>query len=309
MSVPAAYLAVVLIWSTTPLAVKWSGEGPGFLLGVLGRMSLATILCLALVAALRLEFPWHRDARRAYYAGALGAYAAMLLIYWAAQYVPSGLISVLFGLSPLVTALLAAPLLGERAFTPARLAGMVVALAGLIVIFGASLAFDPHMAAGLAALCASVVLQSLSLVLIKRHAGPLPSLSVTTGALAIATPLFFLTWLVFDHHAPAQLPTRALASIVYLGVIGSVIGFTLFFYVLKHVSAHTSALITLITPVLALLLGAAINHEHVSLRIGAGTALVLGGLALHLWSGMPGRLRPVQVQAPNDQPQQQGETP
>jgi len=111
MSVPAAYLAVVLIWSTTPLAVKWSGEGPGFLLGVLGRMGLATILCLALVAAMRLEFPWHRDARRAYYAGALGAYAAMLLIYWAAQYVPSGLISVLFGLSPLVTALLARPLL------------------------------------------------------------------------------------------------------------------------------------------------------------------------------------------------------
>ena len=87
-----------LIWSTTPLAVKWSGEGPGFLLGVLARMGLATFLCLALVAVLRLEFPWHQIARRAYYAGALGAYAAMLLVYWAAQYVPSGLISVLFGL-------------------------------------------------------------------------------------------------------------------------------------------------------------------------------------------------------------------
>jgi len=117
------------------------------------------------------------------------------------------------------------------------------------------------------------------------------------GALAIATPLFFLTWLVFDHHAPAQLPARALASIIYLGVIGSVLGFTLFFYVLKHVSAHGSALITLITPVLALLLGAAINHEHVGPRIWAGTALVLGGLALHLWGGMLGRLLPARTRA------------
>jgi drug/metabolite transporter (DMT)-like permease len=185
--------------------------------------------------------------------------------------VPRGLISVLFGLSPLVTALLARPLLNERGLTAAHVTGMLVALAGLTLIFGASLASGPHMAAGLAALCASVVLQSLSLVLIKRHAGPLPSLSVTAGALAIATPLFFLTWLVFDHHAPAQLPTRALPA-MYTGVIGSAIGFTLFFYVLKHVSAHGSALITLITPVLALLLGATINHEHVGLRIWAGTA-------------------------------------
>ena len=70
------------------------------------------------------------------------------------------------------------------------------------------------------------------------------------------------------------------------------IGFTLFFYVLKHVSAHTSALITLITPVLALLLGAFINHEYLGLRIWAGTALVLSGLALHQWGGLLGRLVP-----------------
>lgn len=296
MSVPAAYLAVVLIWSTTPLAVKWSGEGPGFLLSVLGRMGLATILCLLLVRFLRLEFPWHRAARRAYYSGALGAYAAMLLIYWAAQYVPSGLISVLFGLSPLVTALLARPLLNERELTASHLGGMLVALAGLVVIFGASLAIGPHMAAGLAALCASVVLQSLSLVLIKRHAGPVPSLSVTTGALLVATPLFLLTWLLFDHHLPAALPARSLASIVYLGIVGSVIGFTLFFYILKHVSAHGSALITLITPVLALLLGATVNHEHVGVRIWTGAALVLGGLALHQWGGLLGRLLPARAE-------------
>jgi drug/metabolite transporter (DMT)-like permease len=302
MSVPAAYLAVVLIWSTTPLAVKWSSEGPGFLFGVLGRMSLATLLCLALVAALRVELPWHRAARRAYLSGTLGAYGAMLCIYWAAQYVPSGLIAVLFGLSPLLTALLAQPLLGERALTPARLAGMALGLAGLVTIFGASLSLGPRMAAGLAALCAAVLLQSLSLVLVKRYAGGLPSLSVTSGALLIVTPLYFFTWLAFDHHAPAQLPTRAVASIVYLGVIGSVIGFTLFFYLLKHVSAHSSALITLVTPVLALLLGTAVNHEQVGAPVWFGTALVLSGLALHQWGGRLGRLLPVRIGAENSDP-------
>ncbi len=289
MSVPAAYLAVVLIWSTTPLAIKWSGEGPGYLLGVLGRMALGTVLCLALVAILRTAFPWHTAARRAYYSGALGVYAAMLLVYWAAQFIPSGLISVLFGLSPILTALIAIPLLRERGPTTAHWLGMIVALAGLAVIFAESLDIDPHMAAGLAAILGSVLFQSLSIVLLKRHSGDVPSLSITTGALVIATPLIFLTWLVLDHQGPAALPARAVASIVYLAIMGSVIGFTLFFYVLKHVSAHGSALITIITPVLALLVGAAVNDEHVGLRIWAGTALVLSGLALHQWGGLLGQ--------------------
>lgn len=62
MSVPAAYVAVILIWTTTPLAVKWSGEGPGFLLGALGRMGLAAIVCMLLLALLRVPFAWHRAA-------------------------------------------------------------------------------------------------------------------------------------------------------------------------------------------------------------------------------------------------------
>ena len=294
MSVPAAYLAVILIWSTTPLAVKWSSEGPGFLFGALGRMALAAVLCLTLVAVLRLGLPWHRDARRTYFSGALGLYGAMLCIYWAAQYVPSGWIAVLFGLSTLVTALLARPLLGERGLSAAFAFGMFLGLLGLGVIFGAGLTIGSHTTQGLIGLLVGVLLQSLSMVLVKRFGEALPSLSVSAGSLLIAAPLFLITWLVFDRHIP-QLPTRALASILYLGVVGSVIGFTLFFYLLKHVTANTTALITLITPVLALLLGAAINHEPVSMRIWAGTALVLSGLALHQWGGLLARVIPIRV--------------
>lgn len=132
-------------------------------------------------------------------------------------------------------------------------------------------------------------------MLIKRHAGAIPSLSVTSGALLIATPLFFLTWLAFDHHLPAELPVRAVASIVYLGIIGSVVGFTLYFYLLKHVSAHGTALVTLVTPVFALLLGAFVNHEHLGARVWAGAALVLSGLALHQWGELLGRLIALRV--------------
>ena len=62
MSVPAAFLGVVLIWATTPLAIKWSSEGSGFLFGVASRMVLGVLVCLVLVALLSRRMRWHRDA-------------------------------------------------------------------------------------------------------------------------------------------------------------------------------------------------------------------------------------------------------
>ncbi len=289
MSVPGAYLSVVLIWSTTPLAIKWSGEGPGFLFGALGRMSLAALLCLALVAVLRLGLPWHRQARRAYLSGAVGAYGSMLCVYWAAQQLPSGVINVLFGLTPLLTALIAQPLLGERALSPARLAGMTLGLAGLLIIFGGGLTLGANATAGLMVLSLAVLLHALSLVLVKRHGGDLPSLTVTTGALVIVTPLFLATWWLFDGAVPAELPARVTASIVYLGVVGSLVGFTLYFYLIKRVTANTVALISLLTPVSALLVGQALNGEQITAPVWAGTAFVLAGLALHQWGGLLAR--------------------
>lgn len=69
---------------------------------------------------------------------------------------------------------------------------------------------------------------------------------------------------------PNAVPPRAGAAIVYLGVFGSVIGFALYDYVVKHLETGKVALITLVTPVRALLLGNAANGEHVGLRVWAG---------------------------------------
>ena len=290
MSVPFAFLAVVLIWSTTPLAIKWSGEGPGYLFGVFSRMLLAVVVCLSLLLVLRRKLPWHGDALRAYLSGALGAFGGMLCVYWAAQYLPSGLLAVIFALAPLITAVLARPLLNERSLSLFQLAGLVLGIGGLAVIFGAGLLNGKNMVAGLAVQVLSVLLHSLSLVLVKRYGDGLPSLSITTGALLVAVPLFFVTWLVLDGHAPRNLPARAIGSIAYLGVVGSVVGFTLYFYVLKRLKANTASLITLITPVTALMLGSALNAERISARVLSGTVMVLAGLALHQWGGrlMPG---------------------
>lgn len=283
MSVPAAFLGVVLIWSTTPLAIQWSSEGWGYLFGISGRMILGAFVCAVLLQILKPGLPWHRDARRTYIAAGVAIYGAMLSVYWGAQFIPSGLIAVLYGLNPLLTGLAAAAILGEKSFTPGKIAGMTLGFAGLVSIFASDIMLAGDAWMGVVAILFSVTLHSLSGVWVKRIGSGLPGLTVTSGGLFVVTPLFFLTWLIFDGHVPEEIHAQAGMAMLYLGVFGSALGFTLYFYLLKKLEANRVSLITLLTPVLALVLGQTLNGEVVSAEVLLGSSLIVLGLVMHLW--------------------------
>lgn len=284
MSIPLAYLTVILIWSTTPLAVRWSALGAGFAFAVTARMLIGACLALALLALWRIDMPLHRRARRSYLVGGLGTFGAMLSTYWGAQYIHSGLVSVLFGLTPLVTSVMAAVWLGEKTLRPAKLAGMALGIVGLALIFATHRDVgDGQAVLGTAALLLAVVLYSASLVGMKRIGDDSPPLATTAGTLLVAVPLFVLAWWLTDGRIPQTLEPRAGAAIVYLGVFGSVLGFALYYYMIKHLEAGKVALITLVTPVLALLLGHLVNGEEVEMRVWLGAGLISLGLSLHQW--------------------------
>lgn len=286
MSVPFAALGVIIIWSTTPLAIQWSGEGPGFLFGVTGRMALGAVLALLVLRLMGMRLWWHKRARATYLAAGVGIYTAMLSVYWAAQYIPSGWISVLFGLSPLVTGLLASRVLGEQGLDLPKLAGMGFGLLGLVVIFYQGEALGEQALWGIAGMLVSVLCHSLSAVWVKRHGVRISGLVTTTGGLLVAAPLFLLTWFLTGGGWPELLPQRALASIVYLGVFGSVLGFALYFYVLRQMTAVRVSLLALVTPVTALLAGHWLNDEPLRPGIWWGTLLISCGLLCFEWHGL-----------------------
>jgi drug/metabolite transporter (DMT)-like permease len=280
MSVPAAYLGVVLIWGTTPLFIKWSGEDVGYLFGVTWRMVIGVTLALTVLKLMRLSLPWNPVARRTYLTAGLGIYLAMTSVYWASQYIPSGWIAVVFGMSPIVTGLFARVWLTEVGLTPMRLLAMLVALAGLALVFGTGLERGEQMVLGIAGVCFSVVMHAASAVWIKRLDAGLHGLVVTCGGLLVAVPLFLLSWLLQDGVWPESASERTIFAIVYLGVIGSVLGFALYYYVLRHVETTRVALITLVTPVIALVVGSWLNGESMEARIWFGALLIMSGLAI-----------------------------
>lgn len=285
MSVPLAYIGVIIIWSTTPLAIKWSGDDSGFLFGVTARMLIGLLFSSVLIMLLSgRRLPWDAVARKTYLVAGIAIYGAMLSVYWGSQYISSGFISVIFGLNPIVTGIMAALWLNERSLTPVKIWGVMLGFVGLIVIFSQGIHFGNHAVIGIAAVCLSVLLHSWSSVWFKKLEHNLTALEITHGGLLVSVPLYLLTWFISQGTWPESFSQRGLGSIVYLGIFGSVLGFVLFFYILKHVDVSRVSLITLITPVVALLLGYALNNEVLNASVWFGTGLIMLGMSFYQWS-------------------------
>lgn len=285
MRIYLTYISVILLWGTTPLAIKWSGEGPGFLFGVTGRMSIGLFCMLPMLALSRQRLQWHRKALLTYLAVSVQIFGSMLSVYWAAQFIPSGWVSVIFGLLPLMTALLAAAWLGERSLTPGKLLSYILGIAGLWVMFGSALQLGHEAVLGIVGVLVATFFQAVSSVWVKRIDGNIPALSQVTGGLLISLPLYLATWAGFDGHWPEVVSKINLAAIVYLGAIATPIGFVFYYYLLIHQSATRVALVTLVSPVMALLLGHAVNHEPLTMKVATGTLLILGALLVHQFPG------------------------
>lgn len=282
MRVFLAYLSVVLLWSTTPLAIKWSGEGPGFLFGATARMSVGLVCVLALALLTRQPLPWRGKAWPSYLAVSLHLYCGMLAVYWAAGFVPSGWVAVIFGLTPMLNAPMAALWLGERSLGPGKLLSYLLGLAGLAIMHDTALKEgDTAAVYGIAGVLVSSFLQAASAVWLKRLNAGLPALTLLSGGLSLSVPAYLATWAIFDGAWPENLPLASAASILYLGAVATTVGFSLYFFLLKRLSSMQVALVTLLTPVMALLLGNAANGEPLTPRLLVGAGLILLAVLFH----------------------------
>ena len=280
MSIPAAYAFVVLVWSTTPLAIQWSSSTMSPLTSVTLRMlcSLAIVVILALATGIRsLDV---RQNWKLYLASAMGICPAMPLVYLGAQYIPSGLVSVFFGLSPFLVGLLSSSIAGDRSMTGGRYVALFFALAGLATIFYRGEELGVGASFGIGCLLLAVCFFSLSSLLVKRYAGRVQLLQQLWGSLGVACVLLSLVWLIFDRSMPDSFTATSFWSLAYLAVVGSVLGFMGYFYLIQRISVNLVSLIPLITPALALWLGFFLNNETLSAHVIGGSALILLGLGL-----------------------------
>lgn len=292
MPLITAYISVVLIWATTPLTIQWSSESVGFLFGISSRIILGAIIALSLITLLGKKIACDRKAIQTYIAGGLGIFTAMICVYWSSQFIPSGWVSIIYGVTPIFTGLLAMKILGERGLSLFRVFAIVLGITGLYVMLKTGLQIRTNTSYGIFGVLMSSVFYSLSMVMVKKINADIDTYSTMAGGLIVAAILFVIVWSIFGTEVPTDIPTRTGFSILYLATIGSVIGFFLFYYVLKRVEATRVSLITLMTPVSALLLGHLLNNEPITHEIITGCALILTGLLLFEFEGA---IRPIKI--------------
>lgn len=281
MKVALAYITVIIIWSTTPLAIKWSNGDIGSIAAVSIRMALASALVLMVLAVIRHPLELSRNACKVYLAASLGLFPAMPLVYWAAQHISSGMIALIFSMTPIATGLVSILILRQNPFTKIKLLALALAISGLVVVFGDQVKLNDRAGWAIGAALSACTLMGGSSVWLKSLNVSLSSLQQTTGALLFSLPSLLLCWYFWGDPWPAQVAARSIWSIVYLAVFGSLLGFTFYYYLLANMSPTSLSLVTLITPVSALYIGHFVDAEVVSPNTLSGAALIVVALAIY----------------------------
>jgi drug/metabolite transporter (DMT)-like permease len=291
MKVKFIYLFVVLIWTTTPLAIKWSNESFGFILAVTLRMTVALIICASILVLIKSKLFQEARDWKAYAVGSFGFFPNMVLVYWSAQYIPSGLLADLLGIYPFFVGVLSIYMLRENPFNIPRVIALIVAIVGLGFINLGGLALGPDAILGVLGMIASTFLFAVSTVGMKKVGGGVDPLRQLTGSLLFSVPLFILTWLIVGAEVPQAVTLRASLAIAYLIIAGSILGGVAFFFIVKHCSVSTVSLVPLITPVFSLFVGWQLNSEALNLVSIIGSVCILLSLAIYqgVWKHIPYR--------------------
>ncbi len=206
------------------------------------------------------------------------------LIYWAEQYIDSGLTAILFATLPLVTLAVGAPLCARRAhYAPPKLAGKLVAVhRGRHLCSRDACASTPSRPFPCWPSSPRACARRSPASPRKRHGHALHPAALNAPAMLIGARSS--RGRLGAQWGRRRLPRDAgtWAAIGYLAIAGSVITFLIYFSLLKTWSVTSLSFISVFTPAVALLLGFVFRAERLSGLMALGTILILGGVALGL---------------------------
>jgi drug/metabolite transporter (DMT)-like permease len=269
------------IWGSTWLFIKLglADLPPITFAGI--RFVIACVILFTLIRVRGISLP--ANSRDWWFLASTGVLAFSLnygLVFWGEQYISSGLAAVLQSTLPafgLVFAHIHLP--GER-MTWSKIFGVVLGVLGVAVVFSNQLAIAGGTAlAGSIALVLSAMFAAISNVMVKGHSRKLDPAILAAGQMFFGLiPLLLigipLEGNPFTYH---WTPTAVLA-LLYLAVVGSVIAFMLYYWLVHNMDVTKTMLIALVTPVVAVVLGMLVLGEDLNWRTIAGGVMIMAGV-------------------------------
>jgi len=282
MKARLVWLVLCGIWGSTWLFIKLGLEDlPPFTFAAI-RFVIALAIVFAIIRIRGLQLPRARaDWILLAVTGILSFGFNYGLVFWGEQHISSGLAALLQATTPafgLVFAHFHLP--GER-LSWARIGGVVLGVCGVAVVFSNQLAVAGRQAlAGCVALLLSSIFVAYSNVLVKAHGKHLNPAIMAAGQMFFGLLLLLAVGLPLEgspfrfHWTP-----MAVIALLYLAIVGSVIAFLLYYWLVLNMDVTNSMLIALVTPVVAVLLGMIVLNEEFGWRTLAGGAMIILGIA------------------------------
>jgi drug/metabolite transporter (DMT)-like permease len=275
------WLVLCLIWGSTWLFIKLGLENlpPLTFAGI--RFVIASIILLLLVAVRRLPFPRRRsDLMLLAVIGILSFSLNYGLVFWGEQYISSGLAALLQSMLPAFGLIIAHYYLPGEPITLPRILGVVMGVIGVGVIFSNQLrASGPKALLGSAALVLSALCAAYANVLVKAYCKHIDPVVLAAGQMMFGlVPLLLIGIPLEGNPFRFHWTVMAFISLLYLAIVGTVIAFSLYYWLIRNMNVTDTMLIALVTPVVAVILGMIVLKERLEWRTLAGGLMIISGI-------------------------------
>ena len=279
--IPAAWLTLCIVWSSTWLAIKIGLRDLPPVSFVAIRFLVAIIVLTAVSAGRVPLLPRYRaDYVVLAFTGILMFALNYTLLFWGELYVSSGLAAVLQATIPIFGMIFAHWMLPDEPLRLQKLMGALFALGGVALICMRLLSFSGVLAfwGGIGISLGGAGAAFSNVVLKKRAIQIAPAMLAAWQMIFGVIPLFILGFAVDGNPTHFHWSTMSIFCVLYLAIIGSSLTFLLLYWLLPRMTVTNLQTISLITPPGAVMLGWALGGEKFPLWSLLGAAVVLVGV-------------------------------
>lgn len=278
------FAVIYIVWGSTYLGIRWAVESiPPFVMGG-ARFVVAGVMLHAFLRLRGAAAPTWAQVRDGAVAGVLLLLGGNGLVNWAEQYVPSGVTALVVGATPLWFVFFDWVLPPRHRPSALTLAGLALGTTGvaLLGLRGGEHGGSLHLGGVLAILSAGAcwALGSLLSKKAKSGADPFMASSLQMIAGGIAQLLAATATGEWAHFAPSAITLRSGLAWSYLVLIGSLVGFSTYVWLLRVSTSARVSTYAYVNPVIAVLLGWLLAHEALTARTLGAAAVVVAAVVI-----------------------------
>lgn len=277
------WLLLCLIWGTTWFVIKIGLESlpPVSFAGM--RFICAIVILLIVMSLRKIALPKTKgDWTLLAVTGFLQFSFNYSAVFWSEQYISSGLAAVLQATIPVFGLLMARVHLPQERITWRKSLTILLGITGVAIIFTEQLHINDLLAfAGCVAVVAGSFAAAEASVLTKRFGASLHPVSLLFGQMVCGLlPVVVVGYVKEGNPVSFNWTASAVFAVLYLAVVGTIVAFWLYYWLLQRVESSKAMTVSLVTPLVAVIVGAIALDEKFLPQTFVGGTLILGSVCL-----------------------------